>query len=100
MSGGARLPATVAAERPAGSALRVLVRPDDLRLRAAEEPAALAGTVLTHSFLGPVTRLGVQLDGSDDVVRVDLPSDAASGYPPGTSVGLDAAPEAALLAAS
>jgi putative spermidine/putrescine transport system ATP-binding protein len=97
LPGGSRLPAAVVTGRPSGSPVRVLVRPGDLQI-AADGTAALRGTVLTHSFLGPVTRLGVRLeDGS--VVRVDVASERASASPSGAPVGLAVDPRAAMLAA-
>jgi putative spermidine/putrescine transport system ATP-binding protein len=76
----------------------VLVRPGDLRLTAAAD-GALTATVLTHSFLGPVTRLTVRLDdGSSTLVRVDVASAEASAWPPAAAVGLTVAPAAAMLA--
>ena len=95
LADGSRLPSDVVAAMPDGSAVRVLVRPVDLAV-AAEGP--LVGTVLTHSFLGPVTRLAVRRpDG--DVVRVDVESTAASGTPVGTEVRLAVLPSAAFLGA-
>ncbi|CAA9318334.1 MAG: ABC transporter, ATP-binding protein (cluster 1, maltose/g3p/polyamine/iron); ABC transporter, ATP-binding protein (cluster 10, nitrate/sulfonate/bicarbonate) [uncultured Frankineae bacterium] len=93
---GNRLPASVVAQRPAGSPVRVLVRPGDLQVRT-DGPGALAGTVLTQSFLGPVTRLGVKLP-QGDVVRVDVPSERAAATPTGASVELSVDPGAAMLA--
>ena len=98
LAGGRRLPAAVA-DGPAGSPVRVLVRPDRLRLRADADGAALAGTVLTHSFLGPVTRITVRLDGADQLVRVDVASAQAAAHPVAQRVGLDVEPSAAMLAA-
>ena len=98
LAGGQRLPAAVVTGLPRGSAVRVLVRPDALRLRT-DDGAALPGTVVTHSFLGPLTRLTVRLAGGEELVRVDVPSTAAEATPPGTRVGLDVQPSAALLAA-
>jgi putative spermidine/putrescine transport system ATP-binding protein len=92
---GRRLPAAVLAAQADGSPARVLVRPVDLRVVG---EGSLTGTVLTHSFLGPVTRLAVRLT-SDDVVRVDVPSTAATGTPPGAAVHLAAEPDAAFLGA-
>ena len=93
---GQRLPASVVGQRPAGSAVRVLVRPGDLQVRT-DGRGVLSGTVLTQSFLGPVTRLAVKLpDG--DVVRVDVPSERASGTPTGSAVELAVDPAAAMLA--
>ncbi len=97
LADGRRVPAAVVAGRPAGSAVRVLVRPGDLRVRT-DGPGALTGTVRTHSFLGPVTRLGVVLPDSA-LVRVDVPSERASATPTGSAVELSVDPGAAMLAA-
>ena len=95
--------------------MRVVVRPEEILLRgtpdgtaegAADGPAhiaaadstGLAGTVLTHSFLGPVTRLGVRLDaGEHQVVRVDAPSADADQHRPGDAVTLVLRPRAAIV---
>jgi putative spermidine/putrescine transport system ATP-binding protein len=50
----------VRGHRPAQSAVDVLVRPEGLRLEVVENGN---GIVTTRTFLGPVTRVGVQLDG-------------------------------------
>ena len=84
--------------RAEGTPVRVLVRPDGVRLRPVTG-ATLTGTVLTHSFLGPVTRITVRLAGSTDLVRVDVPSDRAADHPPAAEVGLDIDASAAMLAA-
>ena len=94
---GARLPAAVVASRPAGSEVRVLVRPSDLQVRV-DGAGALGGVVQTQSFLGPVTRLGVALP-QGEVVRVDVPSERARLLPSGTAVELAVDPAAAMLAA-
>jgi putative spermidine/putrescine transport system ATP-binding protein len=95
LDGGARLPAAVVDGSAAGAAVRVLVRPGDLRLDGTGD---LTGTVLTHSFLGQVTRLTVRLDGGL-VVRVDTTTDEATRWPPGATVALTADHRAAMLAA-
>ena len=95
LADGSLLPADVVAPMADGEPVRVLVRPVDLVV-CAEGP--LVGTVLTHSFLGPVTRLAVRRpDG--DVVRVDVESGAASATPAGAQVHLSAPAPAALLGA-
>jgi putative spermidine/putrescine transport system ATP-binding protein len=93
---GARLPAAVVASRPAGSDVRVLVRPGDLQVRV-DGAGTLGGVVQTQSFLGPVTRLGIALP-EGDVVRVDVPSERARLLPSGTAVELAVDPSAAMLA--
>jgi putative spermidine/putrescine transport system ATP-binding protein len=99
LQGGARLPAAVVSGRPRGSDVRVLVRPSDLRVRAPGEAAGLRATVLTHSFLGPVTRLTVRLDGGPQLLRVDAATAAAAEHPPSADVVVEVDPAAAMLAA-
>jgi len=98
LPGGVRLPAAVVQGLPDRSPVRVLVRPDALHLRAGD--GVLRGSVVTHSFLGPVTRLSVKLAEADLPVRVDLPSERAHEFPVASQVGLDVEPTAALLARS
>lgn len=64
-----------------------------------DDDAPLQGHVVTHSLLGPVTRLSVEAAGGGDLVRVDVPSHRASEFPSGARVALDVDPAAALLAA-
>ncbi len=87
--GGFRL-ATDAADGLTGE-VKVIVRPEDIGIapHAGRADGALTGSVLTQSFLGPVTRLSVRLDGGDQVVRVDQPSSRAADFPPGATVALD-----------
>ncbi len=103
--GGRRVPVDAVRGLPDGSEARVLVRPGDFVLVPAGENAAtrerdgLAGTVAAQSFLGPVTRLTVRLEGAGDVrARVDLSSAEASRFPVGEAVRLSVAPGAARLA--
>ncbi|MCW2776382.1 MAG: cysA3 [Frankiales bacterium] len=94
LEGGARLPADVVSGRPAGSPVRVLVRPGDLRV---QDDGDLSGTVRTHSFLGTVTRLVVDVP-PGAAVRVDVPSALAGAHPVGSRIGLSVDPSAAMLA--
>ena len=98
LADGTRLPAAVVGGLPDGSAAKVLLRPGDVRVRPgnAASDGELAGIVLTHGFLGPLTRVSVR-SGSGAVVRVDVPSSVASATPPGAAVVLSADPAAALL---
>jgi putative spermidine/putrescine transport system ATP-binding protein len=100
-----RLPATVAAEgwvEHGGSRLRVdaargwapgdrvllLVRPETMELAPADGDAPaegdLAGTVLTHTFLGASTRVRVETGGSE--LTADVPTARAGQIPIGTRV--------------
>jgi putative spermidine/putrescine transport system ATP-binding protein len=66
--------------RPSGTAVDVLVRPEGLRV--APSPHG-RGLVMTTTFLGSVTRLGVLLD-EDVMVYVDQPN-SAEQIPVGTA---------------
>jgi len=99
---GQRLPSNAVAALPRGSAARILVRPGDIRLGSSLGATSdrLDGDVLTHSFLGPVTRLSVRLGQSATMVRVDLPSAEAAAHPPGSRVSLEVSAAASILAAA
>jgi putative spermidine/putrescine transport system ATP-binding protein len=56
--------------------------------------------VVTHSFLGPVTRLSVRLDqGDGQIVRVDTPSRPSEHHHPGDRGALRLEPAAPLVVA-
>ncbi|TWP51777.1 ABC transporter ATP-binding protein [Lentzea tibetensis] len=80
---------TVPVDTDLAGDVRIIVRPEDITITAHEgDPnGAIVGDVLTHAFLGPVTRISVKLE--DQIVRVDQPSNQASAYQPGTRVALD-----------
>jgi putative spermidine/putrescine transport system ATP-binding protein len=91
---GHRLPASGAAGHPRGTAIRLIVRPEEIGLRPVESgaPGALPGTILTQSFLGPVIRLTVRLEGQDgQLLRVDVPSLEAERHAPGSRVAVELA---------
>jgi putative spermidine/putrescine transport system ATP-binding protein len=71
-------------ERPAGTAVDVLVRPEGLAMHVVENGN---GIVTTRTFLGSITRVGVVLDG-DLAVQVDKPSAEAAALAPGASVAV------------
>jgi putative spermidine/putrescine transport system ATP-binding protein len=74
----------VRGESPDGTAVDVLVRPEGLALEVAEHGN---GIVTTRTFLGSVTRVGVQLDG-DVAVLLDRPSAESAALAPGSSVSV------------
>ncbi|MDP9396988.1 MAG: ABC transporter ATP-binding protein [Actinomycetota bacterium] len=100
-----RVPLPERSAQGPGTPVRLLVRPEDLRLRSADGPgptngssAGLGAVVLTHNFLGPVTRVTVRLDAAPTpVVRIDVPSDVATGHPSGTRVLVVPEPRAPLV---
>ncbi len=69
--------------------VRLLVRPEDLRL--VEADAGLPGTVASTTFQGASTVVGVRLDVLDSLVSVHLPGTSAVGLAPGerVNVGID-----------
>jgi putative spermidine/putrescine transport system ATP-binding protein len=86
--GGVRLTVEAARGRPRGERVLVLVRPESLELTEAgglvDGNNALKGEVLTHTFLGPVTRLKVIGPGTDLIV--DVPSSRVDSLPVGLGV--------------
>ena len=73
---------------PDETAVDVLVRPEGLAMEVVENGN---GIVTTRTFLGSVTRVGVQLSG-DVAVQVDQPSAEAAALAPGASVSVSLPP--------
>jgi putative spermidine/putrescine transport system ATP-binding protein len=84
----------VRGHRPAQSAVDVLVRPEGLRLEVVENGN---GIVTARTFLGSVTRVGVQLSG-DVAVQVDRPSAESAALAPGASVAVSLPAQPVLVA--
>jgi len=80
---------------PDQTAVDVLVRPEGLHL---EIVANGNGIVTTRTFLGSVTRVGVQLDG-DVAVQVDRPSTESAALAPGESVSVSLPAQPVLVTA-
>jgi putative spermidine/putrescine transport system ATP-binding protein len=75
--------------RTQGERVLVLVRPESLELEATENGGAggenvLRGEVITHTFLGPVTRL--KIVGPNAELIADMPTARADTMPVGRSV--------------
>jgi putative spermidine/putrescine transport system ATP-binding protein len=79
---------TVAAtpSQAAGSAVTLLVRPEDLSL--VSETDGLAGTVTATTFQGATTVVTVRLDVLDSLVAVSTPGSADANRAPGDRVGV------------
>jgi putative spermidine/putrescine transport system ATP-binding protein len=84
----------VRGHRPVQTAVDMLVRPEGLRLEVVENGN---GIVTTRTFLGSVTRVGVQLSG-DVAVQVDRPSAEAAALAPGASVQVSLPAQPVLVA--
>jgi putative spermidine/putrescine transport system ATP-binding protein len=86
--GGTRLVVDAARGRAHGERVLVLVRPESLELEVSPNGAGgentLAGEVITHTFLGPVTRLKVTAPGADLIA--DVPTSRADALPIGRRV--------------
>jgi putative spermidine/putrescine transport system ATP-binding protein len=78
------LPSAAASRHPAGTALDLFLRPEDVRLDGA---AGLPAEVLELTFLGATTRLRLRLDGAEGAeLWADMASNAAERHAPGSQV--------------
>jgi len=84
----------VRGHRPDEVAVDVLVRPEGLTMKVVENGN---GIVTTRTFLGSVTRVGVQLSG-DVAVQVDRPSAESAALAPGASVSVSLPAQPVLVA--
>jgi putative spermidine/putrescine transport system ATP-binding protein len=83
--GGMRLTLAAAQGLPRGERVLVLARPETLELApAADGAGGLVGDVLTHTFLGPVTRLKVHGEGVELIA--DIPTARVETLPIGMRV--------------
>jgi putative spermidine/putrescine transport system ATP-binding protein len=95
-SSGVRLPVAAAQGRRPGERVLLLVRPETVQLEAAgAENGGLSGEVLSHTFLGSVTRVRVQA--GESVWTADLSGERAAVMPIGSRVTIRFAPESAKL---
>jgi putative spermidine/putrescine transport system ATP-binding protein len=83
---GAPLEVEAARGRTRGERVLVLVRPETVDVEPVEgaDGGVLAGEILSHTFLGPVTRLKVAARGGE--LTVDLPAGRAASLPVGARV--------------
>ena len=84
--GGIRLAVDAVRGHSAGERVLVLVRPETVELGPAANGASLIGEVISHTFLGPVTRLKVTLD--QDEMTADVSASRADAYPVGMRVAV------------
>ena len=85
--GGVRLAVDAVRGRSAGERVLVLVRPETVELGPRRRTArALTGEVLSHTFLGPVTRLKVTF--GEGEMTADVSAARADSYPVGMRVGV------------
>jgi len=83
---GIRLTVAAARGRSHGERVLVLVRPELLELstNGADADNALRGEVITHTFLGPVTRL--KMRGPDGELLADIPTARVDSLPIGAPI--------------
>ena len=81
--GGVRLPIDAARGRGNGARVLVLVRPEAMSLEPATN-GGLSGEVVSHTFLGSVTRVRMEAPGGE--LSADVSSSAAAGIPVGRRV--------------
>jgi putative spermidine/putrescine transport system ATP-binding protein len=84
--GGVRLAVDAVRGRSAGERVLVLVRPETVELESASDGAPLAGEVISHTFLGPVTRLKVTF--GEGEMTADVSASRADSYPVGMRVAV------------
>jgi hypothetical protein len=87
MADGAQVPVDAARGRRPGERVLLLVRPETVELQAAgAENGGLAGSVLSHTFLGSVTRVRVGAGASE--WTADLSGERAAALPVGSRVAI------------
>jgi putative spermidine/putrescine transport system ATP-binding protein len=84
--GGVRLAVDAVRGHSAGERVLVLVRPETVELGPASNGAPLTGEVISHTFLGPVTRLKVTF--GEGEMTADVSALRADSFPVGTRVGV------------
>lgn len=91
-----RLPVAPNGQFPSGTQVLAAWRPEAALVSdpSTASPPALRGTIELVTFLGPITRLDVRLEGDDEPVLVDLASTAAQHLDTGQSVAVTIPPEA------
>jgi len=85
-TGGVTLTVDAARGKARGDRVLVLIRPETVEVAAANGAGAntMTGEVLTHTFLGPVTRLKIVSGQSS--LTADMPTARAAALPPGSKV--------------
>jgi putative spermidine/putrescine transport system ATP-binding protein len=94
---GKRFTVDAARAKERGARVLILIRPETVEVAAANGAGAnvLTGDVLTHTFLGPVTRVRISSDGTGLIV--DMPTARAAALPPGSKVDASLPTDEALL---
>jgi putative spermidine/putrescine transport system ATP-binding protein len=82
--GGVRLPIDAARGRADGARVLVLVRPEAMSFGPATNGGGLSGEVISHTFLGSVTRVRIEAPGGE--LSADVSSSEAAGIPVGRRV--------------
>ena len=85
-TGGVTLTVEAARGHARGDRVLVLIRPETVEVAAANGGGdnTLTGEVLTHTFLGPVTR--VRISSGPASLIADMPTARAAALPPGSKV--------------
>jgi putative spermidine/putrescine transport system ATP-binding protein len=96
-TGGKRFTVDAARGKERGARVLVLIRPETVEVAAANGAGAnvFTGDVLTHTFLGPVTRVRISSDGTGLIV--DMSTARAAALPPGSKVDAKLPADEALL---
>ena len=84
---GLTVPVPAASVHGTGATVKLLVRPEDLSLVAAD--AGLPGTITSSTFQGSTTLIGVRLDVLDSLVTVDVGHELTIDHAVGARIGVE-----------
>ncbi|MEI6216292.1 MAG: ABC transporter ATP-binding protein [Actinomycetes bacterium] len=85
------------AEFGSGAAVIALVRPENISIASDGDPESKSGLIITKSFLGPMTKLGLDL-GGENLVYVNLTSQDAKRIDVGNRVAVKITSEELMVA--
>jgi putative spermidine/putrescine transport system ATP-binding protein len=97
--GASHLPVTASGQYPSGTSVLAAWRPEAALIGdpGATSAQALRGTIELVTFLGPITRLDVRVEGDHEPVLVDLASATAQHLTIGQPIAVTVPPEAIRL---
>jgi len=82
---------------PSGKTGMALVRPEQLTLTLGDGSGLASATIISLTFLGPLTRISVRMNGDAIVLFISMPSAQALQFPPGTTVNVEVRATSVLL---
>jgi putative spermidine/putrescine transport system ATP-binding protein len=74
-----------------------LVRPEQLSLSVGDGNGPAGATIISLTFLGPLTRISVRMNGDASVLFISMPSAQALAFPTGSTVNVEIRATSVLL---